>query len=104
MTLDTYQSLLQSLPVMHQSFTTKRSNWQNAEKQIDWLQILNDQLFQNSSELELSRRNLFSHAGTTRELIVKTIYWGYPNGMRGNNFTNILRNIELLEEALDSLR
>lgn len=104
MTLDNYQPLLQSLPVMHQSFTTKRSNWKNAEAQIDWLVALNDQLFQDGSTLELSRQDLFSHTGSTREWIVKIIYWGYPNGMRGNNFVNILRNIEPLETALDSIK
>ena len=104
MTLKNYQPLLQSLPVMHQSFTTKRSNWVNAEKQIDWLKELNDQLFQNQPTLELSRRNLFSHTGSTREWVVKIIYWGYPNGMRGNNFVNILSNMEPLEEALDNIR
>lgn len=104
MTLDHYQPLLQSLPVMHQSFTTKRSNWISAEKQIAWLEELNNHFFQNQPTLELSRQNLFSHTGSTREWIVKIIYWGYPNGMRGNNFINILRNVEPLEEALDKIK
>ncbi|MEJ8803421.1 8-oxoguanine DNA glycosylase OGG fold protein [Pontibacter sp. H249] len=104
MTLDTYQPLLQSLPVLHQSFTTKRSNWTNAEKQITWLQELNDQLFQNHPSLELSRQDLFSHTGSTREMIVKVIYWGYPKGMRGNHFVNILMGMPILEAALDNIK
>ncbi|WP_026465003.1 hypothetical protein [Adhaeribacter aquaticus] len=104
MTLDAYQSLLQSLPVMQQSFTTKRNNWIYAEKQIDWLQELNNQLFQKQPYLELSRQDLFSYIGSIRELIVKIIYWGYPNGMRGNNFVNIMKNIEVLEDALNSIK
>ncbi|EJF08894.1 hypothetical protein [Pontibacter sp. BAB1700] len=99
-----YKELIQHLPVIHQSFTTKRSNWKNAEMKIDWLQDLNDQLFQNQSKLELSRQDLLSHTGSTRELIAKVIYWGYPNGMRGNHFVNILRNIVPLEEALDNIK
>jgi hypothetical protein len=104
MTLYNYQPLLQSLPVLHQSFTTKRSNWQNAEKQIAWLQELNDQLFQNHPSIELSRQYLFSHSGFTRELIVKVIYWGYPNGMRRNHFVNILNSISVLEVALENIK
>jgi hypothetical protein len=104
MILDSYQSLLQSLPVLHQSFTTKRSNWNNAEKQVEWLQELNDQLFINHSTLELSRQDLFSHTGSTHELIVKVIYWGNPNGMRGNNFVNILNSMSVLEVALDNIK
>jgi len=104
MLLDNYQPLLQSLPVLQQSFTTKRSTWETAEKSIVWLGELNDKLFQQRATLELSRQDIFSHSGSTSELIVKTIYWGYPNGMRGNHFVNILKNIEVLTDTLDSMK
>lgn len=103
MELAHYRILISNLPVREQSFFTKRTNWQEAENQIEWLKEFNDHLFRDNKTLKISRKDIFE-TNDLRELIIKTIYWGYSNGMRGNNFINILKNIELLENTLNKLR
>jgi hypothetical protein len=104
MTIETYKTLIQSLPVGQQSFRTKRSNWKATEDAIEWLPELNNRLFQGKSELEQSRQDILSEACPIRELIIKTIYWGYPQGMRGHHFKNILDAIQPLEVALEDIK
>lgn len=103
MSLDIYKTLIASLPVRQQSFTTKRSTWLKAEKEISWLKGLNDTIFDSKSNLTISREDIFG-TENLRELILKTIYWGYTPGMRGNHFVNILKKIEKIESALNTLR
>lgn len=104
MNIDNYKILISNLPVRQQSFSTKRTTWQKAEKEIKWLYDLNDKLFENHKTLNISRQDLLNMTNSTRELILKTIYWGYPAGMRGNHFVNILQHIELLETTLNDLK
>lgn len=104
MNIHTYKTLISNLPVRQQCFSTKRSTWRKAEKEIVWLSGLNDTLFENLEILQISRQDLFNTTSSTRELIVKTIYWGYTAGMRGNHFVNILRHIELLEDIFNDLK
>jgi len=100
MNLSQYRFLIQSLPVKRQCFTTKRSTWKEDKmSHAEWLTTLNNRIFQGE-ELQLSRDDLFSSQGNIRELIIKTIYWGYPRGMRGRNFEKIVSGISVLEAAL----
>jgi hypothetical protein len=39
-----------------------------------------------------------------RELILKTIYWGYIRGMRGNHFINILKNFSKIEDIFSEVK
>jgi len=104
MDIDNYKILISNLPVRQQSFTTKRITWKNAEKEINWLSVLNDKLFDNQETLNISRQDIFNSNSSTRELILKTIYWGYTSGMRGNHFVNILQNIQTLEMTFSDLK
>ncbi len=104
MNIDNYKILISNLPVRQQSFTTKRNTWRIAESKIDWLADLNDKLFDNKEALNISRQDIFNSNNSIRELILKTIYWGYTSGMRGNNFVNILQNIHTLETAFRNLK
>lgn len=104
MNIDNYKALISNLPVRQQCFSTKRTTWKNAEKKINWLSNLNDKLFDNQETLNLSRQDLFNTTNSTRDLILKIIYWGYTAGMRGNHFVNILQHIELLETTFDDLK
>ncbi len=97
MDIDNYRILISNLPVRQQCFTTKRTTWVKAEKEIDWLKDLNNKLFDNKDTLNISRQDIFNTKKSIRELILKTIYWGYTSGMRGNHFVNILKNISTIE-------
>ena len=106
MNLYNYKDLIQNLPVRHQSFTTKRNNekWRFAENKFSWFKDFNDSYFTNG-ELEISRQDIFNVENSPKEKILKTIFWGYPNGMQGGHksFVGILRNIDNLEEILINL-
>ncbi|MBS1775353.1 MAG: hypothetical protein JSS64_03630 [Bacteroidetes bacterium] len=103
MNIDRYKILISNLPVRQQCFTTKRTTWLKAENEIAWLKQLNDNLFGDKSTLTISRQDVFD-TKEPRELIIKTIYWGYIAGMRGNHFINILKHIDAIENALLTLR
>ena len=105
MDIKNYQTLITHLPVRQQCFSTKRATWRPAEKEIGWLESLNDKLFDNAETLRINRQDVFDTTDI-REKILKTIYWGYPRNMRGNNFVDLLDGdgIEKIENVIDSLR
>jgi hypothetical protein len=103
MNIDRYKILISNLPVSQQCFTTKRTTWLKAENEISWLKQLNDNLFGDKSTLTISRQDIFE-TKEPREIILKTIYWGYTAGMRGNHFVNILKHIDKIENALLTLK
>lgn len=103
MNLESYKILISSLPVRQQCFTTKRTTWTKAEREIQWLKNLNDKLFGDNKTLTISRQDIFE-TNDPREAIIKTIYWGYTSGMRGNHFVNILKHIDTIETVLQTLR
>jgi hypothetical protein len=103
MNIDSYKILISSLPVRQQCFTTKRTTWKKAENQFKWLLKLNDNLFGDNQTFTISRQEIFETTDL-RELILKTIYWGYTGGMRGNHFVNILKNIDLIETSFKKLK
>lgn len=103
MNIESYKILISNLPVRQQCFTTKRTTWTKAESEIKWLKNLNDKLFGDNKTLTISRQDIFE-TNEPREQIIKTIYWGYTAGMRGNHFLNILKNIDTIENVLRTLR
>ncbi len=102
MKIDIYKILISNLPVRQQCFTTKRTTWSKAEE-IDWLKEINDKIFGDKKSLTISRQDIFETT-EPRELIIKTIYWGYPGGMRGNHFVNLLEHIGTVESTLLKLK
>lgn len=102
MNIDSYKILISNLAVRQQCFTTKRTTWKKAENQIEWLKKKNEQLFGDNKTLTISRQDIFETT-ELRELIIKTIYWGYTGGMRGNHFINILKHIDLIENSFKKL-
>ena len=104
MNIENYNQLISNLPVREQCLSTKRSTWSKAESQVKWLKDLNDKLFAGNPSLTISRQDIFETI-ETREIIIKTIYWGYPSGMwRMDYFVNILKNIDLIESTLSDLK
>ena len=92
MKISTYKTLISNLPVGQQSFSTKRDTWQKAQNEIF------------NETLQVNRKDIFNSSSSMRKLILKTIYWGYPRGMRGNHFVDILKNIEVLETILNEIK
>ncbi len=109
MKLVRYQKLISSLPVRDQSFEIKRSNqkWKEAEEFIPWFKNFNDKHFADNDLIKISRSDIFklsSASSASMELIIKIIFWGYPNGMQGyENFKSILLSIDCIEEILKGL-
>ncbi len=103
MNIDSYRKLISNLPTKQQCFTTKRTTWLRAEKEISWLEQLNDKLFDSNPTLTISRQDIFETIDL-REVILKTTYWGYTSGMRGNHFVNILKHIDTIENAISNLK
>jgi len=102
MKIENYKDLIVNLPVREQSFTTKRSTWEYAEKDFGWLKELNNYLFNGEKALTVSRQDIFESHNSIKEVILKTIYWGYTSGMRGNHFIELLKadNFDSLENIL----
>lgn len=103
MNISSYITLIQNLPVQEQCFTTKRNTWSEFENSRLWLKELNNQIFNLSNNVVISRKDLYE-ISDFKQLIVKTIYWGYPGGMRGNNFECILDSIDKIIEILFQLK
>src|SRR5690606_19193108 len=103
MNIYNYQPLISNLPVREQSFTTLRSTWLKAETESSWLTSINNKLFNSKEQLTLNRQDVFE-SENIEERIIKTIYWGYPRGKRGNHFTNILKSFEILKELYFELK
>jgi len=99
MNIESYKILISNLPVKQQCFTTKRTTWNKAENEFDWLKNLNNKLFGDQKTLTISRQDIFE-TKDPRKKIIKTIYWGYTAGMRGNHFINILKHIDTIENSL----
>lgn len=94
-----FNNLIANLPVRQQCFTTRRGTWQNFENQTPWLMAINERLFEENISVNISRNDIFN-TENVREKIIKTIYWGYPRGMRGNNFRNIVNQIDIIQAAV----
>lgn len=103
MNIENYKILISNLPVRQQCFTTKRTTWTRSEKEIAWLKNINDKLFGYNENLTISRQDIFDTIDP-KEAIVKTIYWGYSSGMRGNHFINIVKQIYTIENVLLTLK
>ena len=90
------------MPVKKQASTSKRSTWEKYGAEFPFLNDLIDYVFDHRAVVEISRQDLFELAEKQmfREIIFSTILWGYPAGMRGLHFQNILRNISAIENAL----
>ena len=102
MNIHDFSQLIGNLPVMEQCETTKRSTWSKYEAMYPWLLELNNLLFDNNESLRISRHDIFQ-TENVREKLIKTIYWGYNRGMRGNHFASILAQIDAIELALNHL-
>jgi hypothetical protein len=99
-----YSDLIKHLPVRSIGFTTKRSTWRGYEKLFPELKLINDRLFQSNEMISINRQDIFDAKSNIDDLIVLTVYWGYPQGMRGYNFSNIFKDFSRLKSFLLSFK
>lgn len=95
MNLNHYKALIQAMPVLDQAFGVKAINW---EKQL--LPEHFSAIFKGEAEVMLSREDIFL-TNRIDLFILKTILWGYPSGMRGNNFLSIYSRLEEISSILN---
>lgn len=105
MKLEHYRDLINNLPEKNHSVISEISKWTNND--VNFSKILDKienkfKKINHPEKIEISRENLY-RLGESEELdvfIIATIIWGYPNGMRGNNFNNIIKNFGTLKLIL----
>lgn len=92
--IQSYAGLIKTLPVSNQAFTVKASNWENQLGEHHYTA-----LFKGTKSILISRKDIFD-TGNPELLMLKTILWGYPKGMRGSNFKNIYKQLDKLTAIL----
>ena len=77
-----------------------RTTWKKYED--GWARASLSNIFGPSKDVLLSRSDLreFARNNEVDKLIMATIVWGYPSGMRGKNFDRLLEHIEALKNLL----
>lgn len=94
--MDRFKNLIDAMPVKYQAFTTKYDTWSDYVHDAPVI----DQIFDGQEHLQLSRADLFeiARSGDLERFFLSVIMWGYPRGMRGHHFSNILTfRAELLD-------
>ena len=95
-----YSNLINYIPVYNQSARIKWEVWARISYRDK--EKIENAIFGNSKETELSRIDVLSETDTVKR-IIKTLMWGYPTGGRGNNIENILTRIDDLSRLLSSV-
>lgn len=93
--LNDYNTVIQHLPVLEQAFKIKAINWRKLLNNCQY-----DKIFKNNDDITINRLDIFN----TQEqelFVLKILLWGYPKGMRGNNFSLISQFTEKIEEILN---
>lgn len=100
--MNRFKSLIESMPVNEQAFISKQSTWSNYFNDYGEVSTIFHHIFNNKDVVQISRSDLFRLAkqDDLGYFIIATILWGYPRGMRGNHFTNILSQFQEVKNAL----
>jgi hypothetical protein len=110
MRLADFAGLISNMPTSEQAFASKRSTWaahiNGKDAASEALQAVFDAYTVDSKNIFLSRDNLRDLAlkPNLAEFVVATIIWGYPRGMRGHNFRNVISDLEALCQRLSDAR
>lgn len=106
MQLSQFHSLIASMPVPYQAFESKRSTWDKFIHQETRAGNALRGLFGNDNQVNTSRHDLkvYAQAQDLAPFVMATILWGYPAGMRGNHFANIIANLDTLLALLNKAR
>ncbi len=101
-----FQRLIQAIPLDEQAFMSKKSTWAKYLNQQYFASEILEKIFSGENEVQISRKDLFDLAkqDNLEYFIIVTILWGYPRGMRGNHFENLVSQMQELVEALQEAR
>lgn len=105
MELLSFRNLIAEMPASFQAFTSKQSTWVAHMNHPNVGEALTA-IFEGNSEITISRNDLRSLATEPdlTQFILSTIIWGYPRGMRGNHFQNLLNHFDTLTARLTESR
>ena len=107
MRIEDFQPLIAALPTGQHAFRSRLETW-NGVLNIPQVGDALLRMFAGEDQLLISRNDISAVAANqdVMDVIVASIVWGYPRGMRGNNAVQIFDNIEplsqVLEEAVDN--
>jgi hypothetical protein len=106
MRLDSFKNLVANMPTEYQAFTSSRYIWDLDVKHNDIARAALDAIFGTSREVTLSRRDLrgFASKRDLPQFIMATLIWGYPRGMRGNHFANLMCDLDSITRLLSVAR
>lgn len=107
MRITDFKPLIQAMPVAYHAESAKLSTWEKLPAVDETLlNHLHSKFPKGDNEICLSRADLRSLAkeDDLRPFVMATIIWGYPSGMRGNNFLHIIEKIDNLVELLSSAK
>lgn len=102
MNLDPHRDLIVNMPVQQHGFRSKREIWSNRVNPLpeDLVGI-----FDHEDIATISRADLFMAArdNNIARYIYKVLLWGYPRGMRGNNFESLVNGMEHIVDLLTQI-
>ncbi len=100
--MDRFKNLISAMPEKEQAFVSKKSTWKKHLNTGSLVSQILTELFDGNDSIEISRGDLFKFAkeNDLNKFIVATLIWGYPAGMRGNNFSYITDNFDSLSALL----
>lgn len=108
MRLPDFKSLIAAMPTRHQAFTAKctTKNWAAVLQREDRAGEAMRRIFGGSNSCRVARGDLREMARTDNldGLVMATLLWGYPDGMRGNHAANISNNLAVLVTLLGEAR
>jgi len=104
-----YLPLIRNLPVRDQGFTAKKKTWQKHIYAGGYSGKCLQYLFDGNDTVTITRKDLFQYgmSGFIADdyvFIMAVILWGYPRGMRGNNFLRVRENLPKIQELLRAAR
>jgi hypothetical protein len=106
--LSDFRSLIAVMPTRYQAFIAKRKtrNWAAVLQREDRAGEAMRQIFMDANSVGVSRDDLREWARVENLdcLVMDTLLWGYPNGMRGNHAANVSDNLAALTSVLDEAR
>jgi hypothetical protein len=106
--LTDFKSLIAAMPTPYQAFTAKRKtkNWAAVLQRGDRAGEVMHHIFGDTDSVRVSRNDLREWARLKNLdcVVMGTLLWGYPDGMRGNHAANIADNLAALTGLLGEAR
>lgn len=104
--IQNYKNLIKQLPFKDQSFKSELTIWEKFKGTNKLLSKTIESTFDNTKSVQISRQDLYDLSNTDQvaDFTFKTILWGYPSGLRGNNFLNIATKFDELVNHIEKIK